>query len=419
VSARFTAPTAALVDGISDAGQVTFEVSTKWAGWHDNASVSGSDGYQPSTTEYLIYGLSGGTSTYFWVSSGAGGLMNVMMGPNADQRWSYVYSALDGKVENTYPSGAAVSNTANRISTGGKDPDFVTVQIGWGAGRYGGWAIIAVDGLIQNGLQRTFHVSSTDTFFQALQIGGNSGNNTFAAAATEPLYIRNLQISTEQPRIDNHPLLRHVYVLSDSIFDAGYQSGLMADNMCGLAFRRRINQENLQLGDLTIDENGGYTVSTLGTQLISKIATLLAANPSVAVINGGTNDLNNPLWPSDFEAEYLDLLEQIFFTVAKTGRSTVEYVICNGPPPRDSVNFAVDLKETAQTECIQAIKDVIALWDSTYASYAGKVIYHDVLNGLGGNNGKTGVSLDGVHLDYLGTNALGYLTASKILNSIG
>lgn len=406
VNPRLSTPTAAMPASIKEGGQLSMEVSTAWVAMYNDGLGRGTQGYQPSVTEYLLRGESIGTVTYAWITKMANGGFQAMMGPNANQKNSYSFALTDLN---------PAAGTFNKVNSVGKG-EYTTLNLGWTGGENGGLFFLAVDGMLWTGNYRVRDGASTSNMFEFLHIGGLSGNQVVGLNSAEPLWLRNLQISTAPPVFATPAALRQVYVLSDSIFDVADLNALVYDAASVHTLRRYINQRGVKFGGIVVDENAGYSISTLGTQLKSKITALINAQPSTVILNGGTNDLGNAGWPGDFTTEYRDLLEQIFFGTSKTGRTTVQLALLNGPPPRGA---PADVRETQHEQCRQYIKDVVSWWDSTYPSLAGRVVYVDIFGGLGGrHNPPEGVLADGIHLSYQGANDFGLIVGKALYTAM-
>lgn len=404
---RLGTPTAGLPQNLWEGGQLCFEISKEWLAMYDDNSDRGTKGYQPPATEYAFRGETTGTVTYCWMTKLNNGGCQAMIGPNANQKNSYSFAMQD-----MIPA----AGTFNKINTVGKG-EFVTVNLAWTGGENGGLFYMGVDGLVWTGNYRAKDAATTGKMFEWLFLGGLGGGSCIGTSSSNPVYMRNFQISTDIPVWETPRLFQHVYVLSDSIFDVADLNALVYDAAAAFTLRKYFNVRGMKFGSFTVSENAGYTVSTLGTQLKTKLNLLLDAQPSLVILNGGTNDLGSASWPGNFVAEYKDLLEQIFFGAAKTGRTPTQMVIMNSPPPRGA---PVDLRETQHAECRKEINALVTWWDATYPSLAGRVVYNDVFQAMGGfHNPPVGILQDGIHFAYQGNNDFGEIIAKKIHEVMG
>lgn len=403
---RFTSPTATISgSSISDAGQISLEIERAWV-CHDDVT-NGSLGYLPGATQSAFRAHTSSTATTFSLQKFTNGTFCAQFLGN----FTHVSS---------FHTGALVTQTTSLLNTDNK-PEFVTVNIGWWGGRVGGVLCIAVDGMLFAGVSRTYSSTSSGTLFDNLYIGSNFGSaNTFI----KDHYIRNFQLASRPPVFAVHPALRSLAFLSDSLTDDLVPNTAPYDCTSKYRVHRAMNKHGIRIPAFNISENGGYSVGTTGTQLESKVSTVLAFLPDTVVVSGGTNDAGSGSYAgADFDDEYHDLLEQLFLGVSKTARTTVEKVFCNLPPPRlDCVNDSAMAARHADVRARIAL--LPAWWNATYgATYgSGRVRVIDVFGALGGAHSAMGdstLSGDGIHYRYRGNRLYGEAVGRAILASLG
>lgn len=404
-SYRFTSPTATISSSsISDAGQLTFEVERAWV---CQSNASGSSGYLPDATQSAFRVHTSGTATTLTVEKWTTGAFT------AQNLGVFCHS-------NSFHDMILDSTDASNIHSDGKG-EFVTVNLGWWGGRKDGILCLAVDGMILSAVPRVYSATSSGTWFDNLYLGSNFGTaNTFV----DGHYIRNFQLSARPPIFPTHPGLRSLAFLSDSLTDDLVPNTDPYDNAAKWAVRRYFHQLGFKIGGLNISENGGYSVGTTSTQLETKVATVLAFNPDVVVISGGTNDVGSASYSgTTFDTEYHDLLEQLFLGVAKTSRTTVQRVFCNIPPPR--LDCVTDTAMAARhTDVRTRIALLPAWWNTTYgATYgSGRVQTIDIFGALGSNHSimsDTSISGDGIHYAYRGNRIYGETVAKALHLALG
>lgn len=179
----------------------------------------------------------------------------------------------------------------------GKD-DYVTVNIGFHGG-YGGKMFLAIDGCVigtQVGNDSTLSLTLKEFY-----IGSQAGANRHVTDH----YIRNLQISNRPPAFPVHPKLAKIGILSDSMFNSDdVKNSNHKDVQASWTIRRELAKKGLYCGnhiDTTVDGaihvsiNSGDPIHDTGvnTPLIDSVSTLLAENPQVVLLRGGTNDIIN------------------------------------------------------------------------------------------------------------------------------
>lgn len=139
--------------------------------------------------------------------------------------------------------------------------------------------------------------------------------------------------------------------------------------------------------------------------ILARITTTLATDPTTLVFQGLTNDAINKSFDQTVKDDFLDYVEQFFFTATKDGRTNLQLFMINIIPP----NFGA----TTDNDKVIAWNDVWAfqfgfpaVWDALYPNEAGKVA-------IGGNHaalvnfdhatwdGDLFLSRDGTHWDPL------------------
>jgi lysophospholipase L1-like esterase len=389
--------------GLDSGGQVSLEVERDWVCW--NSSANGSSGYTRSATECVLSSLrASGTAIQFFQALTTSALHASFLGVTTYQ----------GDMTDWTP---VVSNITGLVHSNGK-PDYITLRLGWWGGRNGGVCLFCVDDLPMGG--GTTISTTASGYLHRLFIGSNQGLTNFAPNH----YIRNLQICRRPPVMPIHPALRSVAVLSDSLVDDLTLADSYRDISFKFALRRFFAKHNFRPGALNISENGGYSVTTVNTQLETKVATVLAWQPDVVVISGGTNDLGSSSYVgADFDTEAHDLLEQLFLGVAKTARNTVQKVFwCTPPPRRECVtDTAMAARHVDVRTRIAALP---AWWDATYgATYGtGRVRVIDRFGAFGGDHtvmSNAAISGDGIHLAWEGNRLHGEMVAKALHYALG
>jgi lysophospholipase L1-like esterase len=396
---RFQTQAAAL-DVLDFGGQITFQAQRYYVCYND--PDNGSAGYGPSTQKTSVSALatSGSVMTLGSKTTGGGFLSSVSAGSTANGGRDWVRDS---------------SVTPNGVTHSEGKPDFITVHIGWWGGRVGGLVLMAVDGLVIGAGTRGS--ATLSKLVNNFYIGSDRGTaNTFNTA----YFIRHLQIATRPPGMPVHPRMRSLAVLSDSMTDNNNQTGPHRDVSADNVMRRYFNKMGFRPGAFNVSENPGYSVGPTSTQLETQVQTVLDFNPDVVVISGGTNDvIDGALYGgADFTTEYHDLIEQLFFGVAKTSRTPLQQLFCNIPAPHfpcvsDATKAANHVDVTAR------IRALPAWWDTTYgASWGtGRVHVIDVFTALGANHrlmGEAAMSSDGTHFGHRGNRLYGECLARAL-----
>jgi lysophospholipase L1-like esterase len=387
VDAGYRFQTAATqVSDLDFGGQISYEVQRAYACMND--ADNGTVGYIPATDQTVLSARTTG-----------GANLSAMGRKRTDGRFSVLLSSLFSHAFEfkDFILGGAL-NTC-RIHSDGKD-EFVLVNIGWWGGMNGGQFVMAVNGMPVGGNTQGFTAASTGRFGD-FYIGSYIQNaGTFANGG----YIRNLQIAKRPPVFPTHPQLRSVATLSDSLINPFSIDTFRGDNCLHYSLLREIYKGGVRQGTINISQNSGYTITTIATQLETKAQTIIDFNPDTVIIMGGTNDAGidtSAYVGSTFTSEYRDLLEQLFFGVAKTTRTTISQIFCCTPLPRldAATNSALSGNALDVRTRIAALP---AWWDATWgASYGnGRVKVIDIFQSFGSSHGimaDLAISPDGLH----------------------
>jgi lysophospholipase L1-like esterase len=388
---------------LDSGGQISLEIERDWVCW--NSPANGSSGYTRSATETALSSIrASGSAIQFFQALTSSAIHAVFLGAttyNTDMTdWVPVAGSISGLVHSD------------------NKPDYITLRLGWWGGRNGGVCLFAVDDLPMGGGPTA---SSTAVgYLHRLFIGSDQGTSKFV----NQHFIRNLQICKRPPTVPVHPGLRSIAVLSDSLTDNLSLADTLRDISFKFALRRAFAKHGFRPGALNISENAGYSVGTTGTQLETRVATVLAWLPDTVVISGGTNDLGSGSYVgADFDTEAHDLLEQLFLGTAKTARTTVQKVFWCTPPPR--LECVTDTAMAARfTDVVTRINALPAWWDATYgATYgSGRVIVIDRFSAFGADHtvmSNTAISGDGIHFAWAGNRIYGETVAKALHYTLG
>lgn len=380
-SYKLTVPDAVL-DDLDDAGQLTIQVEGKFL-WDNNITDSTGDVYSGHQTLISMTALAGVSKTaYALFQKRTGGQLRCQVASGGTVDLSYHEFQESGQSQ-----GGDV-----KLHSEGKPPDFVTVNVGWWGGFTGsGAAILAIDGHVMS-----YGVPSDATaagIFDALFIGSD---HTAAGEFANSRFFRNLQISTARPEFQLSEELGSIVYLSDSLLDntnITVTSNNSSDNTSQFQCQKRLTKRGRHGGDYLVDENGGWGIGSYITnqQLIDRLPTVLAANPTALVISAGTNDFVNAGYlGSTFTSDYRDLLEQAFFGATKDERTTINHILISRMPPRyassgnpinDNPTFVAN-----QADVLDRVAALIAWWDTTHPTWAGRIRILDLWGALGADN---------------------------------
>lgn len=388
-------------------GQIRFQAQRQWLAAVDAAgTLSGSNGYDPAGTEYAISML------------GTGGNAD-LIGKDAN---GLLLAGGFGTAFNTnYWTGTVESPG---IHSDGKG-DFVDIAQGWGGGKVGGSHIIQVDDVPLAKGTRNF--ATLSNLANLMYIG--SGRTSAGSFMTNH-FMRHLQIATRPPMFVVHPKLAHLVVWGDSVVgSATINLAPSYDTSLTISLLRELSRSGIHPGKITARSNGGFSINDTASggnnagALQTDRAAMLALNPTGVVIRAGTNDgivnVANAATVYNFDA---DLKDHITTIMAKPG---VEFIILEG---QFSWIGAVNIGQygTNQRNNILAMdalmRAIPGWWDAANPSKAGRVVYVECFNALGGDNpdprtykGQLSGAMNDGHPASMGTLIMGRSAGRAIL----
>lgn len=351
------------------AGQVTFEIEREWL--CRQAPEYYSFGLVPASNQMALSVLA--------TAGGSGVLCEKTTGGN-------VYtSALFG--------GQSVG-----CSSAGKG-DYVRFNLGWSGGRVGGKTYMSFDG--SEPYEGTRNTATLSDMFASWCIGSLLGQaGTFTSH-----YMRNLQLSTRPPMFAVHPLLRRVAILSDSMMDS--DTGYYFDAVSSREIRRVLAKLGIYVGSVDLSVNAMYRLdNSIPTQYLhDKLAVLLANNPTLVIIRGGTNDAGGkrctvPGWQEQ--------VEQYLTTAFAT--PSVRGVILPNIPPLWEGAIAYDTAAYREQVAIgnQIMAQIATDWRAANPTDPRSVIVPDAYAVLGANNPAAGTYIGQVSGAYNNLHLSGY-----------
>lgn len=368
---------------LDNGGQISFEIEREWLCLLSATNYS--SGYNPATNEYPLStnATTGGAQSLFRKNATTMALVN----------------------------GVGGATITNYVSSAGKS-DFVRVCIGWIGGRVGGptWLAVSDDStsnpiVIGTGTRNSATLASLIADFY---LGSDRG---VANSFVDGYYMRNLQISTRPPMFAVHPLLRHVGMISDSILNSDNNStGDYKDAVSSWTFRREMAKRGHHCGTVTVTVDGGARLDNSvdgGTTdyIKTQLTTLLALNPTIVIIRGGTNDaLNDRCSDATWQASVTDYITDCMAV------TSVRRVVFLGIPSAvgstllNTVAFKSE-RTTGETK-IQAACDA---WRAANPSDTRDVIFaDDIYSRLGGESPAAGTFIGQVSRLYTDLHLSGY-----------
>lgn len=369
-------------------GQISFEVTREFVCEDDSANFS--FGYTPAAADEFCL-------SYVPTTGSAGG-------------WG-----VKSTTKAFYSSSGLGSSLSLNLSSAGKG-GYVTVNYGWSGGRVGGTLWMAIDGKIVDSAAR--NAATLATAFANLYIGGDRGTSKWMAAG---YYIRNLQISTRPPMFPILPKLRYIAILSDSMCNSDDPAaGTYNDAVTSYSMRQRFAEKGLYAGTYNVSVNGGYRLdnSSPGSYLKDQLPALLANNPTVVVIRGGTNDAQGSRCSqSTWLASVTDYITDCFAV------SSVQIIVlANIPSAKYYPTPQASEIATGNTK-LQAAADA---WRAANPTDPREIVVVDCYNRLGGENPPAGSFIgqvnglsDNLHLSAYGHYAHGMAIADGIISALG
>lgn len=284
--------------------------------------------------------------------------------------------------------------------------DFLTININVKPGFYS----VGLDQTTYTGANK----SVVPRQFKVLVLGSDRGiDKSF------PYGIRRIQVAARDVVIPCIPILRHVAVLSDSMFDSGNMATSTKEGNANIAFRQVIEQRGFRCGRLSVDENAGFTVA----QLSARIPTVLGTYPSVILYRGMTNNLDAAEAAGIQDGTVLTQLKadvELMLGLNGNPSTTVERLIMGTAPKR--VDEGTSLQASLVLLGLQIYQDLKTWYDATYGD--GRLLIADVYTAVGGDSitsgadPQTDILLDGTHMYPRGNISMGKSYANTLLGSI-
>lgn len=369
---------------------ISFDVETEWL--CANNSAIASVGYTPitATQECVISGQSTSLTNFTGWQKDIGGTSSSI---------SYGVS-----------SGSSFS-----INSQGKNGRFTRVNLGFRGGRSGGTVISGLDGLPY--FEKTANAATMSGFLNTLYFGSNRNiANTYCQR-----YMRNFQISTRPPMFSIHPSLARIGILSDSMFNSDTLISTYADALSSWSMRREFAKRGLYTGTVTYSGTGGAAYSSLAaTYLFNTLATVLAANPTILIIRGGTNDASQSLTDdSDWESQVMTYITTAF------DNKYVKMIVLPDIPPLigdRSKDYSLSFVKTGN----ERLRNVAASWRASNPTDPRKLIVVDVYNAVNALSPPSGTYIGQVnglyndlHFTSGGHNIHGRVIAQAIMAQLG
>ena len=395
----------------ANAGQITFEIETDFLSKPDANSES--TGAIPAAIQTILSMSAGGGIYRFLQKDATGTLTHNNFGATTFSNW---YTGL--------------SSTLTMSSWG--RGQFTKVNIGWSGGKVGGTGYIAFDDQLLATFARNRSDTSTPTdFFLPSAAGGQT-------TIVNNHYIRKLQFSTQPPMFAVHPALNNIVIWGDSqVKDVADGSGTGMDYTAGPAFSstvglelgRALNAKGL-FANIRTRGYSGYSIANDGvhTSLSTTASVVKALNPSIVILEAGTNDVIGvggavySAFETDFRALVVDMLNH----------PSVKYLLLRTVPSTIGNATVYSAGFQANRATINAIvSGMPAYIDATYPQHYGKVFVADSYNALGAENPPAGTwygqlpggKLSGVpnnlHYAARGCQVEGATLAAKLMEIVG
>lgn len=269
------------------------------------------------------------------------------------------------------------------------------------------------------GLDGVDYIQATKSYranqFKDIVIGCDRG-----ASKAFTKNIRQIQVAARDVVIPCVPLLRHVAVLSDSMFNAGNITNPGREGDANVSFRQELGKKGLRCGVLSVNENGGKTT----TELAAFIPDVLALHPSAVLYRGLTNDITSGTeQPNILDGTTLANMKvyvEEFLGLNGNTATTVERLVI-GTPPNELGHAGApdDALPTYVVACQAICADLLTWYESTYGD--GKLAIADVYNDTGGadatwgDDPKADLLVDGTHMYPRGNMAMGRSYAKALL----
>ena len=328
--------------------QITYEVESVWLA-ADNAAIASSGYITPTATNEAVFT---GTSA---------------VGPTF-RSWLKDIGGTSSGICLSVSTGAGFS-----INSQGKSR-FTRVCLGYKGGKQGGTFIVGFDDAIY--FEKTTAAPTLSDVLNSIYFGSDRNvANSYCGK-----YMRNFQISTRPPMFPVHPALRSIGVLSDSMMNTDLVTGTYGDAVTSWSMRREFAKRGHYAGTWTVNTTGGarYSNAGGGTYLHDQLATVLATNPSLLVIRGGTNDASGSLTDdADWETQVTTYITEAFAV------SSIKMIVLPNVPYLLGDNTR-EYTEPFVREANERLLNVAATWRAANPTDPRKIIVPDVNSALGG-----------------------------------
>ena len=367
--------------------QISVEVQRDWVTFND--TVNFSSGYHPATgTEGIIAGLPAVGTAY--------GIFKDTTG--------VFYGIING------------ASTGNLLPMSPGKGDFVRINIGATGGKIGGIMYLAVDDNVISSV--AMNNGTLSDFLNLFYIGSNRN----IAVSYAQRYIRNLQISYRPPMFPVHNNLRTIGILSDSLFSTDSSLSVYNDVITSWTIRRELAKRGLYAGSYTVSVTGGarYSNAGGGVYLHDTLAAVLASNPTILIINGGTNDAAGSLSDdADWETQVM-----LYITDGFANKFVKMIVLADTPSLLGDSSFAYT--KPFVTLGNSRLRNVANTWRANNPTDPRKVVVSDTYNALGGENPVPGTFIGQVsglftnlHCCSMGHYLRGKALTDTVVNNLG
>lgn len=406
-----TNPTSLITNMMQTGWQIRFEINSAWIATNGGTlGTNGSVGYVPSGNEYAIASFTASSNGLVAKAVGTNG--QFVLGANLTNNQT-IHNSTTGQILTPIFGG-----TTAYIHSYGLG-EYATIEL---MGLPSGQIFAFIDGMPVTG-------SNYNTAVNILtQMGLMGQSNATGASVASSYYMKNVQICNKPPVWMTPKEIANIAVLSDSQWIGPSSNSSYGPSIASMYTLKTLMSAGVKPSVFLVDQNSGYRIQSTN-QLETRVSTILAANPSLVIINGGVNDANlgGSHNSSLFLAEYKDLLEQLFLGTGKTLRTTVRNVIVSIPTPLDGA-VSDSAISAAHADVREQIAKLPAWWNSTYGATYGndRVVIADNWTATGAShnwcNGTCSassvLSYDGTHWSYGGSKAVGENVGRVIMNSI-
>ncbi len=391
---RFDTASAAL-QACEQEGQLSFEIEAKWiAAVAANLSESAGDVTGAFEAPFLFTSNSG-TNNPFCLGKVSNGAISFRFGAGTD---SSQIPFIGGER-------LATANAFPLVHSVGKSR-FVRVNFAWWGGLTGGDACIAIDDFLCSRVVRVA-TGSTANLLNRLFFGCENGSNFVPNH-----YMRNWQIAKRAPVFPVNKGIGRVGAQSDSILDFmnTFSASLYGEAMINCSALRYLQQQGIRIDGWGEQELGGGTVhNSGGIQFASTRAAVLAIRPDTVIIMGGTNDLPDAAFTTDYQ-DHINFFMGVGAYAASQIRAQ-RVLLCTIPEGPTSLAGGNTLALNT------AIRALPAWWNGAQPALAGRISIIDVHTALHGGAVPRGTNwyVDGVHLNSKGNYKVGTVIGKALL----